>query len=607
MKAERKSTILAGATLVLMVFVVYWPALRGGFTFDDCALISQNQLIHADNGLYRIWFTGDAVDYWPITYSAWWWQWRLWEGKPVGFHAANVGLHAIDTVLVWMVLRRLRIPGAWPAAALFAIHPVNVATVAWISETKNTLAMLFFLVSILAYLGFDEKASWKWYVVSLIAFALALLSKTSVVMGPVVLLGLAWWKYGRVRQKDLWRAAPFFALSLLGACVTIMHQHSHLLYESGDQTNGFASRLVVAGWALWFYLYKIVLPLNLMLIYPNWKVDPTWWISYMPAAAFIGVMSILWWKRRTWGRPALFGLGYFAIMLFPVLGFFHQYWHIYSRVADQWLYSPMIGVLALLAAGGAKVWRRMSLPERSVAAVVAAIVFVFLGTATWKRSALFANEESLWRDNIAKNPQAWVAYNSLAGLLGEQNRIDEAIQVFNQAIQIKPDYVEAYDNRGNALVVADRIDEAMADYRHALNIYPADADAMMHIGEVYWRQGHVRQAIEYWKEALEYEPESMDVLNNLAWALATVDPSDGGDPTQAVALARHACELTDDRDPNYLDTLGVALAANKDFADAVDAAQKAIDLALSQGDKQLAGRIQERLDLYRAGKAYRVR
>jgi tetratricopeptide (TPR) repeat protein len=607
MKATWKSTILPGALLVLMIFVLYWPAMRGGFLFDDCALVSQNQLIHADNGLYRIWFTSDAVDYWPITYSAWWFEWRLWGGKAGGFHAVNVGLHGIDTVLVWLVLRRLRLPGAWVAAALFAVHPVNVATVAWISETKNTLSMLFYLASILAYLEFSEKGFRKWYLVSLIAFALALLSKTSVVMGPVVLLGLAWWKHGRVSGKDVRRAAPFFALSLLGAWVTIMHQHSRLLYESPDQTTGFAGRVAVAGWALWFYLYKILVPVNLMLIYPNWKVDEGWWISYAPTAGLVGAMGILWWKRKTWGRPALFGLGYFAVMLFPVLGFFHQFWQIYSRVSDQWQYCAMIGVLAVLAAGATKVWGRINVTGRSVGAIVGVAVFVFLGMATWKRSALFADEESLWRDNIARNPQAWVAYNNLAGLLGEQDKIDEAIQVFNEAIRVKPDYVEAYNNRGNALVVAGRVDDAMADYRHALSIYPACADSMMHIGEVYWRQGDARDAIGNWKEALFYEPESIDVLNNLAWALATADASDGGDPVQAVVLARNACELTDYREATYLDTLGVAYAAEGDFGEAVETAQKAIDLARAHGDEQLASRIQGRLDLYRAGKAYRAK
>jgi protein O-mannosyl-transferase len=606
MKTAWKSTILGGGLLVLMIVAVYWPVMRGGFTFDDSSLIVNNQMIHADNGLYRIWFTSESLDYWPVTYSAWWLQWRMWGGNAAGFHAVNVGLHAIDTILVWMVLRRLKVPGAWLGAAAFGVHPINVATVAWISEQKNTLSMLFYAVSILLYLKFDEKGFWKWYVLSLIAFVAALLSKTSVVMMPVVLLGLAWWMRGRISWKDIWRTAPFFALSLAGACVTIALQQPSLINENANTATSFPGQAAAAGWALWFYLYQSVLPLNLMLIYPNWKVDATRWISYVPAVALIGVFGIFWWKRKSWGRPLLFGLGYFAVTLFPVLGFFHQFWYAYSRVADHWMYGSIIGVLALLTAAAATAWRRIDLRWRYLGAILGTAVFLSLFMATWKRNALFADQKLLWRDNIERNPDAWAAYNNLAVALGAEGKIDEAIHWLREAIRIKDDYVDAYNNLGNDLVVEGKVDEAMADYRHAWQIYPEGGDAQKHMAEVYWRQGNTQKAIEYWKEALDHEPDSMDVLNNLAWVLATTDPSDGGDPSQAVALAQRACELTDNREATDLDTLGVAYAAQGKFSDAAGAAEKGIELARADADEELAKKIEGRLQLYRAGKAYSV-
>jgi protein O-mannosyl-transferase len=595
MKAAWRSTILGAGILILVVFAVYWPAMRGEFVFDDSALVTENHMIQADNGLYRIWFTTESADCWPITYSALWFQWRMWGNHATGYHVVNIALHAADVVLVWVVLRRLKIPGAWAAALLFAIHPVNVATVAWISEQKNTISMLFYSISVLLYLKFDEQESWKWYVPSLIAFALALLSKTSIVTEPVVLLGLAWWKRGQISRKDLLRTVSFFVFSLAGACATVALQKSQMVQESAIATVGFPAHLASAGWAVWFYLYKTVLPLNLILIYPNWKVDATWWISYVPVVALIGVFGIFWWKRRSWGRPLLFSLGYFVVTLFPILGFFHQSYHVYSRVADQWLYCSIIGVLALFSAAAARIWREIDLPWRYCGEIVAAAVFLLLGMATWKRNAVFANQEMLWRDTIRKNPDAWVAYNNLGVLLGGEGKIDEAMQQFRQAIQVRNDYVDAYNNLGNDLVIKGKIDEAMADYQHALQLYPGSEDAQKHMAEVYWQQGNAREAIEHWYDALQDNPRSIDVLNNLAWALATADWRDGGNPPRAVEMAQLACQLTDYRQPIYLDTLAVAYSAAGEKEEAIATERKALELARSAGNDELARKIQGRL------------
>ncbi|MGA3066977.1 MAG: tetratricopeptide repeat protein [Tepidisphaeraceae bacterium] len=597
-------TILGGALLLSIIFAVYWPVMRGGFAFDDESLIVHGRLIQDSNGLYRIWFTSESADYWPITYTAWWIQWHLWGPNAAGFHAVNVALHAIDAILIWIVLRRLTLPGAWLAALAFAIHPINVVTAAWISEQKNTLSMLFYALSILSYLKFDQHEHRKWYVLSLIAFALALLSKTSVVMEPVVLLGLAWWNRGRITSSDMRRAAPFFALALAGAYLTIALQTPLMLVENPAATIGFPSQLALAGWALWFYLYQTLLPLKVMVIYPNWKVDPTWWISYLPAAAWVGLFGLFWSKRKSWGRPCLFGFGYFTATIFPVLGFFHQSWHAYSRVADQWMYVPMLGLLALFTAAAATAWRRQRPPARYLAALAAAAVFLFLALSTWKLNRLFADQALLWRDNIEKNPDAWAAYNNLGVTLAERGQVDEAIPILREAIRRKADYADAYGNLGNELVVKKQFDEAMMDYRRAIMLNPHLGETQKYLAELYLREGDKREAIEHWKAALADHPDEVDVLNNLAWVLATADPSYGGDPSQAVPLAQHACDLTQNRQATYLDTLSVAQAASGQFTAAAATAQKAVQLAQAAGDDDLAKKIQARLALYRAGKPY---
>lgn len=603
MNSGRRSAIAGGGLLILIVFAVYWPILHGGFVFDDVVLICNSTMIHARDGLYRIWFTSEAPDYWPVTYTAWWFQWRVFGSNAAGYHVVNVAMHAVDAVLVWIVLRRLNIPGAWPAALLFGIHPVNVTTVAWISEQKNTLSMLFYAVSVLFYLKFDEQGRRKCYILSLFAFLLALLSKTSVVTGPVVLLGCVWWKRGRIDRRDVLRSLPFFALSLAAACVTIAQQRPGLMQTGEPDPGNLPVQIATACRALWFYLDKTLLPLNLMLIYPNWTIEATQWTSYVPVVATAGCFGLLWWNRQRWGRPLLFSLGYFVVTLFPILGFFHQAYR-FSHVADQWLYGAMIGVLALVSAAAVKVWRRLNVRWRRIEMVAAIAAFVALSLATWHRNPVFASQESLWRDTVARNPDAWMAYNNLGVAYGEKGKLDEAIQQYRRALELKPDFVDVYNNLGNVLAAQGKYDEAIENYERALRIQPLSADAHEHLAEIYWHKGKVPEAIMHWNRALKLEPDSADVLNNLAWALATTDPGQGGDPGRAVILARHACDLTDNRDPTYPDTLSVAEAAAGQFTDAVATAQKALDMADAAGQTQLAERIESRLRLFRAGEAF---
>jgi tetratricopeptide (TPR) repeat protein len=508
-----KSWLLA-LTLVLVTFAAYTPVWHAGFIWDDDRHVTDNRIVKASDGLYRTWFTTEPADYYPLTWTLWWLEWRLWGDGALGYHIVNVLLHALNAALVWLILQRLKIPGAWLAALVFAIHPVNVATVAWVSEQKNTLSMLFYAVAILLYLRFDEEnrwprseRGWRWYGLSLATFLLALFSKSAVVMLPVVLLGCVWWRRGRVRLKDLRHSLPFFVLSLVLGLVTIWFQHNRALKGGVVRTVSFLFRLAAAGWGPWFYLDKALLPVNLSVIYPKWEINASLWVSYLPGMLLVGCVTLFWWKRQTWGRPLLFALGYFVTMFFPVLGFFDQGYYAYSLVADHWQYYSIIGIIALMVAAGVTLCRDTGSLRRRIGTVTGAVVLVALGTSAWIRASVYGDAETLWRDTLAKNPNAWVAHDNLGSALLQAGRLPEAIRHYEQALQIKPDYAEAHNNLGIALKDQGKVPEAIAHYKQALRIKPDDAEAHYNLGNAFLQEGKSEEAIGHFEQALRIKPD----------------------------------------------------------------------------------------------------
>jgi tetratricopeptide (TPR) repeat protein len=574
MKTTWRFPVLAAtALLVLLTVAAYLPALKAGFIWDDDVLITQNRMVKASDGLYRFWLTTEATDYYPMTGSLCWLEWRLWDGRATGYHVVNVLLHAVNAVLAWLILRRLKVPGAWLAAAVFAIHPVNVATVAWVSEQKNTLSMLFYALSILLYLRFDESISaeagpkavvgTRWcaatdgraaarpyptdagrriasilmYILSLFAFVLALLAKTAVVMLPVVLLGCVWWRHGRVNWKHWLCSVPYFVSSLILAIVTIV-QHREALGKIVVQAGGFGVRLAGAGWAVWFYLSKALLPVGLTVIYPKWGIDASRWVSYVPGMVAIGGLALFWWKRGTWGRPLLFGLGYFVVMLFPVLGFFDQAFYRYSLVADHWQYYSIIGVIALVVAGGQQICSRGAAPVLSreasarhsdqphagraawlqKPALLGAGLLLVLGVATWRRSRMYADSKTLWRDNAIKCPGAWPRDHLGLALL-EAGRLEDAVGEFEQALRLDPGFAQGHFDLGVAWGTAGNFPEAIRHYEQALRLQPRFAEAHSNLGAVLTRAGRIDEAIEHFERAIQINPDLADAHNNLGVAL----------------------------------------------------------------------------------------
>ena len=516
MKNSWKSSIAGVAAIVLLTIVAYIPAMRGGFVFDDHLLIIHNPVLQARDGLHRFWFTTEASEYYPLTWSLLWVEWRLWGTSAAGYHVVNVLLHAVNAVLVWTVLRRLKIPGAWVAGLVFAVHPVNVATAAWISEQKNTLSMLFYAVAILLYLRFDETSRWRWYGLSLAAFLLALLSKTAVVMLPVVLLGCIWWLRRRVGVRDILYSIPFFVLSQVMGLVNIWFEYHRSMGGDSVRTAGFMARLAAAGWVPWFYLYKALLPANLMVIYPQWEIDASHWVSYAPGGLLIGSLALFWWRRTTWGRPWFFGLGYFVVVLFPVMGFFDQPFYRFSLVADHWQYYAIVAPVALVIAAGELICRRRGAWGRACGAGAAIALLLVLGMATWTRAGVYRSAETLWRDTVGKNPNAWLAHNNLGVALVRLGRVQEAVGHYEQAVRLEPRFADAHYNLGNALAALGQTMEAVTQYQEALQIKPEYAEAHYNLGVILERIGRVTEAIPHYAQALKLRPDLTVARNALA-------------------------------------------------------------------------------------------
>ena len=425
---------LLGGVIAAVALAAYIPAVSAGFFGDDYWLLHDNAMVSAPDGLYRFWCTTEAPDYFPLTWSTLWAEWRLWGDEAAGYHVTNIVLHAISAVLVWRLLLCLRVPGAWLAAAVFAVHPVNVESVAWISQRKNVLAMVFCLPAALAYFRSQRGAHKGWYAAALVFFALALLSKAAVVMLPLALLVLTWYRRGRLGWRDLAVSAPMLAMSLVLGLVTVVFQRN-LIAGGTVRPEGFASRLAAAGAAVWFYLYKAVLPVRLALIYPRWQVDARAPLWYVPLALLIACFAGLWLARRwRWARPVLAALACYAIMMFPMLGFFENTYWSYSLVADRYQYFSLAAAVAMVVAGAVKLLGPGAAARRRVGAAVGVAVVCTLAALTWHRAGLFGNREALWRDTLAKNPDGWVPRSKLAGILMGRGSIDEVISLWRGAL-----------------------------------------------------------------------------------------------------------------------------------------------------------------------------
>jgi tetratricopeptide (TPR) repeat protein len=460
--------------------------------------------------------------------TTFWVEHALWGLEPLPYHLVNILMHGACAVLLWRVLRSLRVQGAWLGAALWALHPVAVESVAWITEMKNTESGLFFLLSILFFVrrvtakDLNGRKGGDYGLILLFA-ALAMASKSSTVILPVVLCLCAWWIEGRWHWRNAASVLPILLMSVAAGALSIWTQGLKLSTAADPQwVRSWPQRLAAAGDAVWFYLGKLLWPDPLIEIYPRWQIDAAQWISYLPLLAVIVIFTILWLERRLWSRACFFAFAYFLTALLPVLGLIDNYVFRYSLVFDHFQYLASIGPLALVGAGLA--WFSdfvVIVPKRRpwLQSALCAGLLLILGMASWQRVWVYKSQGTLWSDTLAKNPNSWVGHNNLGVAILERGQTDEAVEEFQKALEINPNYMDAHNDLGMALAQRGQLDEAIAEYRKALEINPIHAAGHYNLGSAFFQKGQLDEAIAQYQMALEINPIYAEAHNNLGNAL----------------------------------------------------------------------------------------
>jgi tetratricopeptide (TPR) repeat protein len=584
---------LWGGALLLLVMFAYAPVFSAGFIWDDPDYLINNLTLRSPRGLVRIWLEPRASpQYYPLVFTTFWVEFRLWGMNPPGYHFTNVLLHGAGAVLFWLVLTRLGVPGAWLGAALFAVHPVQVESVAWVTERKNVLSGFFYWSALLSYFHFawigedvraDRPGRWGWYVGSLLFFLCALLSKSVTCTLPAVLVLLLWWQRGLTR-RDLYCLAPMFVLGVGMGLNTAFLEVTQVGAVGEEYELGKVERVLLAGRAIWFYLGKLVWPTELIFIYPRWQLDAAEPWQYLFPLAAIGLGGLLWWTRTRLGWGPLIAYLCFAGTLFPALGFFDVYPFRYSFVADHFQYlacaAPfaVLGALATLASRNAR---------PAFNHLLAGLLLVALCGLTWAQAHVYRDMITLFQDTVDKNPACWMAWNNLGNLFLEREMYAEAENGFRQCLALKPDHFRARRGLARTLFVQGRgadakselfislqkleersrtadtevqkraiareytdigmFHEYMGDdaeaerlFRLALGVFPDEPMSHFRLGNSLGKKSKFTEAIPHLRVMTQAQPDSAQAHYYLAQALHAA-----GQGEEASASAREALRLAE--------------------------------------------------------------
>jgi tetratricopeptide (TPR) repeat protein len=503
-----RSLVWLAGLLVALVLVTYLPALAAGFVWDDDYYVFANPTLRDLAGLRAIWLDVFATpQYYPLVHTSFWLEYRFAGASPHLYHFTNVTLHAANAVLLWRLLARLAVPGAWLAAAIFALHPVQVESVAWITERKNVLSTFFYLCAALAYLRFSASADdgaprWRLYGGSWLLYLAALASKSVSASLPAALLLALWWKRGAILRRDWATLVPMLVAGAALGLLTAWLERVHVLARGPEWDLSLLERALIAGRALWFYAAKLVWPVDLAFIYPRWTIDASvWWQYAFPLAAVALVAALFVWRHRI-GRGPVTAVLFYAGTLFPALGFFNIYPMRYSFVANHFQYLASAGLIALAVAIATRRLERMKL-QRPAILIVAAPMVALLAALTWWNALAYRDAETLWRDTLEKNPDAWMAHHNLGIELESDERHEDAKRHYRAAVDLKPSHFHAHHRLGRSLAREGRLDEAIVHFETAIRLAPNERQFHSSLGDAYLRRGDFVKAEAAFRRVLQ--------------------------------------------------------------------------------------------------------
>lgn len=519
--------------LVLATAVVYLPATQGGFIWDDDDYVVQNRTLRDWNGLKSIWLNpGSTPQYYPLVHTSFWCEYQLWELNPSGYHITNIFLHALNALLLWRLLILLSVPGAWVAAVVFAVHPVHVESVAWITERKNVLSGCFYLLCLHAYIrhwDFSKPVAdrladsptptgnrRRWYLLSVVCFIAALLSKTVTATLPAVILVLVWWKQGHIPYRRAIGLLPMLLVGIAFGLLTIWLEKFQVGASGIDWDLSLVERCLIAGRAIWFYAGKLVWPIPLIFTYPRWSIDANQFAQYLYPLTAVTVLISLWWQRSKIGRGPLAAVLIFIGTLFPALGFLDVYPMRFSYVADHFQYLASIAVITLIISSIATFAANHLEARPTFLTAISLSVVLMLMALTWRQSLIYEGLETLWRDTLDKNPSSFMAHNNLGALLNRRGDYKEAESHLREAMRLKPGFVDSVVNMGKAHEGQGDLNGAMTYYQQAVELNPNFAPALNGLGAMHGAKGDMQTAEEYFLKAVHANSDYVSARINLA-------------------------------------------------------------------------------------------
>jgi Flp pilus assembly protein TadD len=530
--------LLAVVALLAAVLIAHGPSLRGGFLWDDLELAVDNPALHGADGPARIWSGRAGPEYGPLTQLLWRDELRLFGHEPFGWRAVNLALHAAAALLLWALLARLRLAGAYLAAVAWALHPLTVASTGWVAETKNTLCQVFACLATWSWLAWRERATRRGPTALLAAatasaFAACLLAKPTLVGLPLVLLLLGWWRSGTLPARELRAAAPLLLLSLVAGLMTIKVQYAHALGAGVLEGTPALERLLLSARAAWFYAGKALLPVGLSAIYPRWIVDPAQPLAWLPLLSLLALSALAWRVRAGVGRALLAAAGAFVLLLAPILGLVPKAYDAIAPVADHFAYAALVVPVAAVAA---LVAARVRAARPSTRAALATLPLLALGLASYQRAGLSREPAALFGDVLRRHPDAWMAHHLVGTLQARAGELAAAETHLRRAAELHGAFPDAHAALAAVLLDANRLDEAEQELRRALELEPGHAEARATRARLLLQRGDAPAARAELEALVTGAPNDADLLNLLGVALAAAGDA-GAEPVLRRALA----------------------------------------------------------------------